>query len=111
MKPIAYILSGLLGFFGIMFIVGAQGVPIRFAVGIVLLVAAGALIYLARTQPQPTTLVQKIDLSGDVNVQELKCRSCGGTLTEKSVSVKAGAVFVNCEYCGASYQLEEEPKW
>jgi hypothetical protein len=113
MKLITYILAAVIGFFGIMFIAGAQGQPLRVVVGVVLLAAAGALVYLTRVRPQPqqTTLVQKIDLSGDVNLQEMKCKVCGATLSEKSVEVKAGAVFVNCEYCGASYQLEEEPKW
>ena len=39
------------------------------------------------------------------------CRNCGSTLTAKSVRVEAGAVFINCEFCGTSYQLEEAPKW
>jgi hypothetical protein len=25
--------------------------------------------------------------------------------------VRAGAIFVECEHCGATYQFEEEPKW
>ena len=82
-------------------------------VGVILLAAAGALIWLALQQPKPsvTTVVQKIDLSGDVKLANLTCRSCGGTLSKESVAVKAGAVFVNCPYCGAAYQIEEEPKW
>lgn len=111
MKPFAYLLAAVIGFFGVVFVVGAQGQPLRVVVGVVLLAAGGALIYLTRVQPQPTTLVQKIDLSGDVSAQELKCKNCGATLSEKSISVKAGAVFVNCEHCGTAYQLEEEPKW
>ena len=113
MKLVSYILAAVIGFFGVMFVVGAQGQALRVVVGVVLLVAAGALIYLTRIRPQPsqTTLVQKIDLSGDVSLQEIECRACGATLSEKSIDVKAGAVFVNCEYCGAAYQLEEEPKW
>ena len=55
--------------------------------------------------------MQKIDLSGDVKLQDLTCRACGGTLGKESVIVKAGAVFVNCQYCGATYQIEEAPKW
>lgn len=106
-----YILAAILGFFGVMFVVGAQGQIVRVIVGIVLLGAAAALVYLTRMRPQQTTVVQKLDLSGNVNLESLKCRNCGATLSEKSVSVKAGAVFVNCEYCGATYQLEEEPKW
>jgi redox-regulated HSP33 family molecular chaperone len=41
----------------------------------------------------------------------MTCRACGGSLAKESVTVKAGAVFVNCQYCSAAYQLEEEPKW
>lgn len=113
MKVVAYLLAVFLGLLGLIFVVGAQGQIIRVVIGAVLLIAAGALVWLARQQTKhvTTTVVQKIDLSGDVNVQELTCHSCGGTLSKESVTVKAGAVFVNCPYCGASYQLEEEPKW
>ena len=112
MKVVAYPLAVLLGLLGIMFVVGAQGQWMRVVVGVVLMAAAVALVWLARQKPkQTTTVIQKIDLSGDVNLQEMTCRSCGGTLSKQSVAVKAGAVFVNCEYCGAAYQLEEEPKW
>ena len=112
MKIIAYPLAVLLGLLGIVFIVGAQGSMMRVLVGAVLMAAGGALVWLARQQPEKTTtVVQKIDLSGDVNLQEMTCRGCGGSLGKESVTVKAGAVFVNCQYCGAAYQLEEEPKW
>ena len=113
MRVVAYLLAALLGMLGIMFVIGAQGQWIRVVVGVVLIAAAVALVWLARQQPKrtTTTIVQKIDLSGDVSLQDMTCRSCGGSLSKQSVTVKAGAVFVNCEYCGAAYQLEEEPKW
>ncbi len=112
MKLVAYPLAALLGLLGLIFVVGAQGQITRMVVGVVLWVAAGALIWLARKMPQQTTnIVQKIDLSGDVRLESMTCRSCGGTLSKKSVVVKAGAVFVNCEFCDAAYQIEEEPKW
>jgi hypothetical protein len=110
-KPVAYVLAVLLGLLGVVFVAGARGQTMRVVVGLVFFAAAGALVWLARMQPAKTTLVQKIDLSGDVNLQDLTCRSCGGSLGEKSIAVKAGAVFVHCEYCGAAYQLEEEPRW
>lgn len=106
-----YVLAAIIGFFGIVFVMGAQGQIVRVIVGVILLGAAGALVYLTRIRPQQTTVVQKLDLSGNVNLESLKCRNCGATLSDKSISVRAGAVFVNCEYCGATYQLEEEPKW
>jgi hypothetical protein len=102
-----------LGLLGLMFLVGAQGQPLRIVVGAILMLAAAALLWMTHVQPRPTdtTLVQKIDLSGDVKLQDLTCRACGATLNQKSVCVEAGAVFVHCEYCGAAYPLEEQPKW
>lgn len=113
MKLVAYPLAALLGLLGIVFVAGAQGQPMRVVVGVVLMVAAGALVWLAMQKPKQatTTVVQKIDLSGDVNLQDMTCRACGGSLGKESITVKAGAVFVNCEYCGAAYQLEEQPRW
>jgi hypothetical protein len=113
MKLVAYPLAALLGFFGVMFVVGWSGNAARIVVGVILLVAAGFMLLVAFMRPkQPTTtVIQKIDLSGDVSLEQLTCRSCGGVLGEKSVTVKAGAVFVNCQFCGASYQIEEAPKW
>lgn len=107
----AYLLSALLGFLGLVFLLGAQGQAMRAVVGIVLFAAAGSLIYLTRARPKTVTVQQQVELSGDVAVQELHCKACGGTLSAKSVSVRAGAVFVRCEYCQATYQLEEAPKW
>lgn len=115
MSIVIYILAAVLAFIGLIFVVGSQGEILRIVIGVILMVGGGALVYLARVQPKPsqttTTVVQKIDLSGDVSLQQMQCKSCGGKLTEKSVTVKAGAVFINCEYCGAAYQLEEAPKW
>ncbi len=113
MKIVVYIVAVLLGFMGLMFIIGAQGQVIRFVVGGVLLVAAGVVIYLTRMQPQvtQTTNVQKIDLSGNVSLEKLKCQNCSAPLEKNSIEVKAGAIFVHCPYCDTSYQIEEAPKW
>jgi hypothetical protein len=112
-KFIAYPLAVLIGLLGIVFVTGSRGSIRLIIVGVILLLAAGAIVWLAQMRPAQTTttVVQKIDLSGDVKLQDLTCRSCGGSLSEKSLEVRAGAVFVHCEYCGASYQLEEDPKW
>ncbi|TET51122.1 MAG: hypothetical protein E3J64_07365 [Anaerolineales bacterium] len=59
----------------------------------------------------PQEIIQKIDLSGEIALEKLKCRNCSGELTSDSVTVQQGAVFVSCPYCGTSYQIVEEPKW
>jgi hypothetical protein len=113
MKYLSYIIAAILAFFGFVFIVGSQGVLLRIVVGVILLGAAVAFVYMTRVKPQPsqTTVVQKVEVSGDVNLEQIKCQNCGGVLDKDSIEVKAGAIFVNCPYCGASYQFEEEPKW
>jgi|APFre7841882724_1041349.scaffolds.fasta_scaffold00201_19 hypothetical protein len=52
-----------------------------------------------------------IDLPANVNMDTLKCKSCGGTLTMDNIQMVAGAPVVNCPYCQSTYQLTEEPKW
>ena len=111
MKYLAYFVAFCLDLIAFIFILGAQGQIGRIIVGVVLFVASGALIAMARLRPAQTTIVQQVELSGDVNPQEITCKACGGHLSQKSVQVRGGGIFVNCEYCGAAYQLEEEPKW
>lgn len=113
MEIVTYLIAAILAFFGFMFVVGSQGQFIRIVVGLILFVAAGVLVYLTRVRPkkEEVTHIQQIDLSGDVQLEQLKCRSCGGALSKENLEVKAGAIFVECPYCGASYQIEEAPKW
>ncbi len=65
----------------------------------------------ARETQAAQQIVQKIDLSGEIKAEKLKCQNCGGELSKENISVQAGAVFVSCPYCNASYQIVEEPKW
>jgi hypothetical protein len=53
----------------------------------------------------------KIDLPGQTQVEQLKCRSCGGSLKADNVKMIAGAPTVECPFCGTVYQMTEEPKW
>jgi len=53
----------------------------------------------------------KVDLPGNVGMDTLKCRSCGGTLKSENIKMIAGAPVVTCPFCDTTYQLTEEPKW
>ena len=111
MTIVLNVFAALLGMLGLIFVIGFQGQIGRLIIGLILF-GGGVVLFLAgRMRPKQTTMVQKIDLSGDVSAQELKCKNCGSTLTNKSVTVKAGAIFISCEFCGTQYQLEEAPKW
>ena len=121
MKPlvvaVVYVIAGCLGLLGICFVVAAgrdsSKAVLHIVVGLICLVAAGALVVLSRLKPQHHHHVHetKLDLPGDTSLEQIQCRQCGATLGSKSVKVAAGAVFVTCEYCGSEYQLEEAPKW
>lgn len=111
MKTGMYALAAVLGLVGLVFILGYQGLVGRLVLGIILLGAAFALGWLTKAKAPERTIVQKIDLSGDVSREQLQCNNCGATLDEKSVQLQEGAIFVKCQYCGTSYQLEEAPKW
>jgi alkyl hydroperoxide reductase subunit AhpF len=119
-RTILYILAAVLLFFGVLFIWAAFSDQISqkwgtMAVGVVSLAVALGLIWFAgrlgKQAAQEVNIVQKIDFSGDVQLEKLTCRSCGGALTAENITMLAGAPVVHCPYCGASYQLEEKPKW
>ena len=113
MKAAGYLLSAILGLLGLMFLIASgQGNALpRVIIGVVLLAAAIAIGVLTRAKAPERQIVQKIDLTGDITPEQLKCNSCGAPLSKDSVTVKAGAIVVSCPYCGTSYQLEEAPKW
>jgi phage FluMu protein Com len=82
--------------------------------GVILFGGGAGLIYLAM-RGQKTEIVQQVtmnvDLPGDTQIEELKCRSCGGVLSANDIKLVNGAPMVNCPYCNTVYQLTEEPKW
>ena len=75
--------------------------------GIVILVLSGR----GKTDAASQNVTLKIDLPANVNLDTLKCKSCGGNLTMDNIQMVAGAPVVNCPYCNTTYQLTEEPKW
>jgi DNA-directed RNA polymerase subunit RPC12/RpoP len=116
-RGLVYLLAAGLAGLGLLFVIAAgQGnAPVRFTIGVVLVAAAGVVIYLSRIRPviekKEVTVRQDVHLSGDVRTEEMICKQCGARLEPKSVVVEAGAVFIACGYCGSRYQIEEAPKW
>lgn len=116
-KTILYIIAGILILFGVLFILatfGATGQLYMFVIGAILIAIAFGLIWFASRQAKaagPENVTYKVDLSGDVALDTLKCKQCGGTLTPENVKMVAGAPVVTCPFCGTTYQLTEEPKW
>ncbi|HRE27870.1 MAG TPA: hypothetical protein PK954_14620 [Anaerolineales bacterium] len=115
MRIVGSLLAAVVGLLGLVFLIGAQGQVLRFAAGVVLLAAAGAIVYFMLLRPQvqqiQQTVVQKIDLSGDVNLERMTCQACNAPLSKDAISLKEGAIMVTCPSCGTTYQIEEKPKY
>jgi len=121
LKTIGYIFAAILIVFGVLFILAAfgetwnagwavtGGILLVVGFGIILAIGLIAKKQTSTTNQQTTTL--EVNLPGDVNVERFKCQDCGAQLSMDNVKMVAGAPMVDCPYCGAAYQLTEDPKW
>ena len=97
---------------------GAQGVTgigsVAMLIGAIALVGGIVMIVLAARKTKQDTaqnVTFKVDLPGDTKIEQMKCRSCGGSLTSDNIKMVNGAPMVTCPFCNTVYQLTEEPKW
>lgn len=118
-RIITYIFAAILILFGVLFIYATfspQGEIWYLLIGIISVGIGFGLIWFAsrgtQAAPAPPGEVNvNIDLSGDVNLETINCKSCGSPLSPENITMVAGAPMVKCPFCGTSYQLTEEPKW
>jgi len=119
-KIIGYIGAGILLFFGVLWLLSAFSAEAaspagRLLVGgLLVIIGLGIIFFVRMREPKPkqeVTIHQQIDIGGDVDMEALKCQSCGAQLDKSAISIVEGAAVVSCPYCGATYQIVEEPKW
>ena len=119
------IVEAVIVFFGIclillgaIFIVasGTENVVIG-AVLVLVAVIMFAFVYrLEKIEASKPTLVSqtfnvKMEGSGQQEQKQMLCKSCGAPLSEKNLTVIQGGIMAKCPYCGATYAIEEAPKW
>jgi hypothetical protein len=97
---------------------GAQGVTgigsTGVVVGVLALVGGIVMVVIAARKTKQETaqnVTLNLDLPGETKIEQMKCKSCGGTLTADNIKMVNGAPMVTCPYCNTVYQLTEEPKW
>ncbi len=117
-KIIMFVLAAFALIFSFLFFLGAGGQTggFNFIWIAIALAAVGFILIFFATRMGPSkeganNVIVNIDLPGEVGMDTIKCKSCGGVLSEKDVKLVAGAPVVTCPYCGTTYQLTEEPKW
>lgn len=122
LRIVGIIVAILMILFGVLFVIGSTDDEVQASgqlglwcgVGVALIVVGLAIIGFAwwqKRKEQKIEITQQIELTGDLEMEKLKCEQCGGPVDKKSISVEGGAITVHCPYCGSVYQISEEPKW
>ncbi len=106
---IGTIAIAVLFFFGIVFALASVYAPTRLIVAALLFVVGfGIAYYITR---KPKTIVQRLELSGQMKAVALKCPNCSASVDAKEIKIVSGVPYATCPYCGQTFEIAEEPKW
>jgi predicted Zn finger-like uncharacterized protein len=109
-RIVGYLASAVLFFFGVIFALASVYENTRLVVSIVMfMVAFGILFFLYRHQPQE--LVQRLEVPGKFQTQEIRCPNCSASIDIDNIKIVKGTPLVKCLYCGHVFEIIEEPKW
>ena len=103
------IVIAVLFFFGVVFALASVYYPIRLAVAALLFIAGFGIAYYITKQP--TQIVQKLEVPGQMKAISLKCPNCSASLDVSNIKIKSGVPYATCTYCGHTFEITEEPKW
>ena len=106
----------VLFFFGIIFAwsTGASGVlaevrTTRLVVAAMMFVLGFGILYYITKKPK--TIIQKLEVSGEMKAVALKCPQCSASVDPNQIKIVSGVPFATCPYCGRTFEVAEEPKW
>jgi len=109
-KFLLYVISAVLIFLGIIFIISTNLGIQYFFEGTVFIGVAIVILYFSR-ETKTIEIKKTVELSGVPKVKEIQCPNCGAILNPNSVKVIDGKPYMKCEYCGKNFEVTEEPKW
>lgn len=98
-------------FFGIIFAMAStvQATVTRLATAALMFIAAfGIAYYITR---KPKTIIQKLEVSGEMKTVPLKCPNCSASIDASNIKIVSGVPYATCPYCGQMFEVAEEPKW
>ena len=105
----------ILFFFGIIF-AWSSGAAISSELKVTRLITAAMLFavgfgiayYITKKQK---TIVQRLELSGQMKAVALKCPNCSASVNTNTIKIVSGVPYATCPYCGQTFEVAEEPKW
>jgi DNA-directed RNA polymerase subunit RPC12/RpoP len=113
--------SVVLLFFGFIFLLSAAAETVaaqpglqtlRLLEGGILFVVGFAIVYVTYVfSRKPTTIVQQLEISGQMKGAPIKCPNCSASLDANSIKIVSGVPYATCPYCGTTFEVTEEPKW
>jgi uncharacterized Zn-finger protein len=107
---LVYIISSILVFLGIIFMISVNLGIIYFLEGVTFM-TVGVLLIILNHKRKPVEIKQTLEVTGPVNVKEIHCPVCGATVDPTKVEVITGKPYVTCSYCDNKFELTEEPTW
>lgn len=78
---------------------------------ILFIVGLTVIVGIYYTTRKPKTVVQHLELSGQMKATQIKCPNCGGSVDANQIKINEGVPYVKCPYCGTTFEVAEEPKW
>jgi len=77
-----------------------------FVIGLAVIVG---IYYVTRNQPK--TIIQRLEVSGQMKAASIKCPNCSGSIDANQIKIVSGVPYIKCPYCGTTFEVTEEPKW
>jgi len=112
---IAFAAIAVLFFFGIIFALASVYESTRlivaawlFVVGFGIAIISLIIRYITK---KPKTIVQRLEVSGQMKAVSLRCPNCSASVDVSSIKITSGVPYATCTYCGHTFEITEEPKW
>jgi len=96
-------------FFGIIFALASVYAPTRLIVAALLFAIGFGIAYYITKKPK--TMVQRLEVSGQMKAVVLKCPNCSASVDANQIKIVSGVPYATCPYCGNTFEVAEEPKW
>jgi predicted membrane protein len=109
-KALVYVVSAVLVFFGVVFMISVNLGTIYLVEGLIFIVVAAVMLFAIRER-KPVEIRQTVTVTGPVKAVQVKCPNCGALVDPASAQVIAGKPYVTCAHCGNKFELSEDPTW
>ena len=79
--------------------------------GILFVIGIAIIVGIYYTTRKPKTIIQRLEVTGQMKAASIKCPNCGASVEPNQIKIVSGVPYATCPYCGATFEVTEEPKW